>query len=458
VNQSPGTRKGQPRRRAWVAALAVGLALVVDSFCAPALAYPDGIAADGCGGCHNGGSASGSLALSVAPATFDPGDEVTVELTLSASSVAVGGVYVTTERVGSFRALGGEGLAPTSAGLVHDEPRSASGGEVRFRFAWRAPDSPGAVRFKVFALAADGNGNRSGDSAFSDAFEFVYGCTGQTFYFDGDSDDFGRDTATSLGCAGAPPAGHAAEGGDCDDFDETVHPGAAEICDQEDNDCNQRVDEDAEPVELWPDPDADGYFDEKVGEPVLGCVGLEGYAAEGGDCAPNDPAIHGGAEETCNFIDDNCNGDVDERVKPTCGEGWCRRESTSCSLEHCIPGEPVPESCNYLDDDCDGQLDEGSLCPEGSYCVEGECAGKGEVPGGGGEGDEGEGDEGEGDEGPGAGEDDTETGRGSSSCTFTPARSALQGAWPLALLGIFVARRRAARRGELEAIRLRSAP
>jgi hypothetical protein len=391
VKRCPGTRM-----------LALGLALLVDSFCVPARAYPDGIAADGCGGCHNGGSASGSLALSVSPAAFDPGDEVTVEVRLEASSVVVGGVYVTTDRVGTFRALGGEGLAPTSSGIVHDEPRDASGGEVAFRFAWRAPSEPGGVRFRVYALAANGNGNRSGDTAFSDDFERVFGCEAQTFYYDGDGDQFGRDGSTALGCQGAPPTGYTIDAGDCVDYDETIHPGALEVCDQEDNDCNLEVDENAEPVALWPDADGDGYYgrDERVGEPMLGCVGLEGYAAAEGDCAPNEPSIHPDAEEICNFIDEDCDSDVDERVRPTCGEGWCRRESSSCSVEQCIEGLPLTETCNLLDDDCDGELDEGPLCPEGSYCVEGVCTGKGEVPGE---------DDGDGPAGDGGGEGSAET-------------------------------------------------
>ena len=44
------------------------------------------------------------------------------------------------------------------------------------------------------------------------------------------------------------------------------------------------------PVELWPDEDGDGYYADKTGEPLMGCDGLPGYAALGGDCGPDDPA------------------------------------------------------------------------------------------------------------------------------------------------------------------------
>ncbi len=35
---------------------------------------------------------------------------------------------------------------------------------------------------------------------------------------------------------------------------------------------------------------------------------------DGSDCAPSDPAIHAGAPEICNHVDDNCDGTVDEPV------------------------------------------------------------------------------------------------------------------------------------------------
>jgi hypothetical protein len=84
--------------------------------------------------------------------------------------------------------------------------------------------------------------------------------------------------------------------------------------------------------------------------------------------------VHAEAEEICNNIDDDCDGDVDERVRPTCGEGWCRREAPGCDLTYCMPGEPVKEKCNFLDDDCDGLTDEDAdLCPSGQTCAAGSC-------------------------------------------------------------------------------------
>jgi hypothetical protein len=260
---------------------------------------------------------------------------------------------------------------------VHNQPKPASGGSVQFRFAWVAPSTPGGVRFNVYALAGNNNGRSSGDAGIDGYFDFVYGCSGKLYYLDGDADGFGRDTFSMLGCDTGPPMAYAAVAGDCDDYRKTTYPGAPELCNMRDDDCDLEIDEDALPVELWPDADGDGYYDartEKVGEPKIGCAGLKGWAAYPGDCKPEDPAVHAEAEEVCNNIDDDCDGDVDERVRPTCGEGWCRREAPGCDLQYCMPGEPAKEKCNFLDDDCDGLTDEDlDLCPTGQTCAAGSC-------------------------------------------------------------------------------------
>ena len=55
-----------------------------------------------------------------------------------------------------------------------------------------------------------------------------------TWYPDDDGDGYGDDEAP----AESPnqPTGYVAQGGDCDDADATVHPGAQELCDERDND------------------------------------------------------------------------------------------------------------------------------------------------------------------------------------------------------------------------------
>jgi hypothetical protein len=355
--------------------LAVALGLTSTLMTGHAQARAGGIAASGCSGCHNGG-ATGTLGMTASPATFNPGDRV--ELTLSImGGFSDGGVYLSTADVGDLQAMANQGLTEVSSGLVHNQPKPASGGTVQFRFAWVAPAKAGAVRFSVYALGGNSNGRSSGDTGIDGTFDFVYGCTGKTFYLDGDSDGIGRADFSMLGCTDAPPQAFVPTTGDCDDYRKTVYPGAKELCNMLDDNCDGAIDENAVPVELWPDADGDGYYDartEKVGTPKIGCAGLKGWAAESGDCQPMNKLVSPGVEETCNNIDDDCDGDADERVRPTCGEGWCRREAPGCDLQYCTPGEPVKEKCNFLDDDCDGLTDEDAdLCPAGQTCAAGLC-------------------------------------------------------------------------------------
>ncbi len=373
------------RRTYWPALL---VAACVSSISAPAWGRLGGIAAEGCSGCH-GGTGDLTLSLSTNPATFLPSSSIEVLLTIIGDGINAGGVYITTKGVGTLDTISGQGLSKVNNGLVHSQPKAASNGEVDFRFSWQAPADPGTVRFYVYALGANGNGQRTGDRPKNGQFDYVFGCDGQLYYSDEDEDGFGRDAFTFLACVGQPPSGFVADGGDCIDYDPKIHPGVTEVCNLKDDDCNGVVDENALPVTLYPDADGDGYYGdvadgELEGEPIEGCVGaMIGYAALPGDCYPLDPTIHPDAEEICNYYDENCDGEVDEHSRAVCGVGWCARESPTCNAEECKPGMPQPELCNLLDDDCDGEVDEIGdvpLCPAGEDCANGACVPIGSLP------------------------------------------------------------------------------
>ena len=90
------------------------------------------------------------------------------------------------------------------------------------------------------------------------------------------------------------------------------------------------------------------------------------------DCDDSNLAIHPGAAEACNGIDDDCDDDVDESLgEGSCGVGACERSVPFCSAglpQACTPADPTPETCNGIDDDCNGEVDErlaGMACGEG---------------------------------------------------------------------------------------------
>ena len=92
---------------------------------------------------------------------------------------------------------------------------------------------------------------------------------------------------------------------DCEPLDPQSYPGAEELCDGIDNDCDLEVDEG------FQDSDGDGEAD---------CVDLDDDGdldLDLEDCAPLDALIHHGAVEVCNGVDDDCDDTIDEDCPPT---------------------------------------------------------------------------------------------------------------------------------------------
>ncbi|MEZ4448087.1 MAG: C-type lectin domain-containing protein [Nannocystaceae bacterium] len=75
----------------------------------------------------------------------------------------------------------------------------------------------------------------------STTLEGTRGCVDAEFFVDGDGDGFGDPEASVVACD--PPPGYVPAPGDCDDGDPDVHPGADELCDDLDNDCDDATDE-----------------------------------------------------------------------------------------------------------------------------------------------------------------------------------------------------------------------
>ena len=157
--------------------------------------------------------------------------------------------------------------------------------------------------------------------------------------------------------------GHLGAEGDCDDLAEETYPGAPEICDRRDNDCDGAV-----PLDEI-DHDFDGYVE---------CgpwSGDHAYVVGGLDCDDLDDETYPGAPELCDREDNDCDGvlgfdEVD----------WDGDDFVPC-IDDCDDGDPavhpgapdpcdgvdqdcdasdgVPEVCDGEDNDCDGGTDEG---------------------------------------------------------------------------------------------------
>lgn len=373
-----------PRARLRYVPCIAGLAWVLAS--PPAVAREHGIQARGCGGCHVSRS-SATVTLMADRDVVMPGDTVTFQAIITAQSVRVGGLYVAAPDTGELGAPDGSGLTLSDGALTHTSPKAAVDGSVTFEFTWKAPAEPGGALLEAFALAANGNGQNTGDAPGQTSIQFAYGCEPTTLYFDADGDGYGNaEYGDRIGCPSNPPMYYVANGDDCDDAHDTVHPGAPERCNGKDDDCDGAIDEDTTPETLYADPDGDGFYAPGTTDTIVGCLPLDGYADEPGDCAPNDPNRHPGAEEVCNLLDDNCDGFVDEFVRPRCGVGRCERESPTCDAAACVPGAPMQERCNGLDDDCNGSVDDGDPCDAGLQCLGLTCVALDGAGGGGGAG------------------------------------------------------------------------
>lgn len=195
------------------------------------------------------------------------------------------------------------------------------------------------------------------------------------FFVDADADGVGAGPEV-IACAA--PAGHSAIAGDCDDTDPQIAPGAAEICDGVDQDCDGEIDEELPTRTLYRDADGDGYG---TAESTIACGAPPGYADATGDCDDASATIHPGAVETCNGVDEDCDAMVDEgllitfyedadadgygnpmrtRLACTMPSGWVlddRDCDDGCAT--CNPAIATEARCDGRDDDCDGAIDDG---------------------------------------------------------------------------------------------------
>ena len=205
----------------------------------------------------------------------------------------------------------------------------------------------------------------------------------------GETCDEGEDSCVPDDCAepDADNDGHdrigCGAGDDCDDDDSNRYPGNFEVCDAtgHDEDCNPAT------ISGNPDADGDGHVDDACWN-----VRPDGTENRGTDCDDTRNTVHPAAPESCNGVDDDCDGMIDEGVLETFyrdvdGDNYGRTAETmmACSRPtgyalvggDCDDGETgnayaptvnpaAVEVCNGRDDDCDGMIDPDCACTIGA--------------------------------------------------------------------------------------------
>ncbi|MGC6493664.1 MAG: putative metal-binding motif-containing protein, partial [Myxococcota bacterium] len=132
------------------------------------------------------------------------------------------------------------------------------------------------------------------------------------YYPDSDLDGFGSEQAPVLACTPPGPL-FALIAGDCDDSSAAHHPGAPELCNEVDDNCDGTVDEGIGTLH-WPDLDADGAGD-AVASPALMCFTTPGWVTNSTDCDDSTESVHPGIDESCDGIDNDCDGLTDEGTR-----------------------------------------------------------------------------------------------------------------------------------------------
>jgi len=173
---------------------------------------------------------------------------------------------------------------------------------------------------------------------------------------------------------------------DCNDNNAMIYPGAEEICDALDNDCNGFADDGIPKNTYFLDNDGDGFGDISITVDTCLTTPPMGYTANDTDCDDTKFNVNPDADEICNGIDDNCDGSIDEDLTITTyyvdmdGDGFGSASGGGgVALDTCLIVPPTgyaandfdcndtdpnihpdsPEICDAIDNNCNGEINDG---------------------------------------------------------------------------------------------------
>jgi hypothetical protein len=207
--------------------------------------------------------------------------------------------------------------------------------------------------------------------------------TAALYYEDRDGDGEGNDKVSRYLCRPPLSGGWVRNLGDCDDTSAATNHDSPEQCNGKDDNCNGDIDETLNRSTFFRDQDGDGWGQTDAGRAA--CIAPPGYVADAGDCAVFDPARHPGAQELCNNIDDDCDGNSDQVETAfadtddgttsrfpcqsagfgVCGPGTFRCNTAVNPVVRTCVSNRMPaqfDRCDALDNDCDNQVDESPDC------------------------------------------------------------------------------------------------
>ena len=202
----------------------------------------------------------------------------------------------------------------------------------------------------------------------------VDGDLANLYYQDSDGDGYGDPNNPASVCN--TTNGLVENADDCNDASASAYPGAPEICDGIDNNCDSAVDEGL--ITTWYlDSDGDTF-----GDPLYqtqDCIRPTGYANNADDCDDGSASVSPFAVEICDTIDNNCDGLINEGLDSiyyldSDGDGFgdITNQQIACTQpqgyvsngDDCddaeITANPIAsEVCDDLDNNCDGVVNEG---------------------------------------------------------------------------------------------------